>query len=219
MLMPLEPTPPNRQNDEKRIVELLDQLHVLPENDPRRPKLEDELFRLVDKHFREALKPFLLSKFGPAAGKDGAARYTAMMNDFFIKVLASRPDAFWRAKSALELRKWVSRVVSNLMIDHLRREKRHEPITDAIAPLVDERKVFFREKTGLEFAAEVLEIVEGWCQGNDPGKKRRGLVLRHRYVDGMTRAQISEQLELTTHEVRKAHDEGIAALREEIGEV
>ena len=217
MLKSPKPIPNKRAEDESRIVALLSQLHDLPEGDPRRLPWERELVGLVATHFEEALKPLLLSKFGSAAGKGGAARYTQMMNDFFVKVLSSRPDAFWRAKSAKELRKWASVVVTRQMIDHLRRENRYEADTEAIAPLVHEREVCFREKTGLEFDFGVLEIVEAWSKSTNADIKRRGLVLRHRYVDGMTRIQIAEQLDITEYDVRKAHDEGIAILREQIG--
>jgi len=203
-----------RQEDEDRIVTLLDSIHALPPGpDVRRKDLENEMFTLVDSHFREALKPSLVAKFGAAAGERGAARYTAMMNDFFVKVLAKRPDAFWRAKSATELRKWASVVDSNQIRDYLRREKRYQNAADALAPLVEEREGFFKQKTGMNFDSEILERIDALCRETDPSQRMRGWVLRHRFVDAMTRDQIADQLNVSVHAVRKALDEGVLALR------
>jgi RNA polymerase sigma factor (sigma-70 family) len=203
-----------RQEDENKIVNLLDDLHALPKgpSDERKDK-EEKLFNLVDKHLHEVLKPYLLAKFGVAAGEGGAARFTAMMNDFFTKVLEKRPDEFWRAKSATELRKWASVVISNQMCDYLRREKRYEDGFDIIAPLVEERRDFFKEKTGMNFSIRALDRINVWCGREDDGERLLGWVLRHRFVDGMTREQIADQLNISVHSVRRALDEGIDALR------
>jgi len=205
--------------DEERIVTLLDTLHSLPEkSDAARQRIEKELLELVDRHFREVLKPFLLSRFGAVAGEGGAARYTAMMNDFFTKVLNRRPEEFWRAKSAATLRKWASVVVSNQIRDYLRREKhfheKHfEEDFDIIAPLVEERRGFFQEKTDRGLTTRALDAIDSWCDSNAEVEQVQGWVLRHRFVDGMTRDQIADQLNVSVHTVRKALDAGIAALR------
>jgi DNA-directed RNA polymerase specialized sigma24 family protein len=199
-----------RQKDENRIVELLDEHLALPKGpSDRRKAIEEEIFRLVDRHLREALKPLLLARFGAAAGESGAARFTAMMNDFFTKVLEHRPDAFWRAKSATELRKWASVVISNQMRDYLRRERRF----DAMAPLIYERCEFFKEKTGMDLTIRALDLIDAWCGNEDDGKHLQGWILRHRFVDGMTREQIGDQLNMSVHTVRKALEGGIGALR------
>jgi RNA polymerase sigma factor (sigma-70 family) len=199
----------SRNQDEKRIVELLDTLHVLPAEDPRRTGAEQELFRLVDKHMREVLKPLLLGRFGAAAGESGAARFTAMMSDFFIKVLAGRPDEFWRARSASELRKWTSVVVSNLIRDHLRRENKYNNFDDGFGAFVLERRDFFMAKTSLPLSEKALDLIDKWCNGGEPS----GLVLRHRFIDGMTREQIAEHLNVSVHTVRKTLDKAMDKLR------
>jgi RNA polymerase sigma factor (sigma-70 family) len=200
--------------DEERIVTLLDTLHALPEkSDGARQRIEKEILELVDRHFREVLKPFLLSRFGAVAGEGGAARYTAMMNDFFTKVLNHRLDEFWRAKSAATLRKWASVVVSNQIRDYLRREKHFEEGFDIIAPLVEERRDFFQEKTDRRLTTRALDEIDSWCDSNAEVEQVQGWVLRHRFVDGMTRDQIADQLNVGVHTVRKALDAGIAALR------
>lgn len=207
-------SPIRRQEDEDEIVRLLDAVHTTPRDDKAgRCKLEEDLFRIVERHFREVLRPYLLAKFGATAGEGGAARYTALMNDFFIKVLDKRPDAFWRAESATELRKWVSVVVSNQMLDYLRREKRYEDVADGLAPLVEERQDFFKEKTGMVLNGEILEQIDLWCREEDSPWHLFGWVLRHRFVDGMTREGIADQLNISIHTARRALDEGIVALR------
>jgi len=209
----------SRQDDEREIVTLLNAHLALPEGpSPRRSVIESQILLLVDRHFREALKPFLLARFGAVAGEGGSARYTAMMNDFFTKVLAHRPDAFWRAKSTETLRKWASVVVSRQMIDYLRREKFYGDGFDAIAPLVEERHDFFKEKTGLDLSARALGLIDDWCGSDQEEKRMIGWVLRHRFVDGMTRDQIADQLNASVHTVRKALDAGIEALRRALGD-
>jgi DNA-directed RNA polymerase specialized sigma24 family protein len=206
--------PPHRTDDEEAILRLLDELHGLPEEvGAARRKLENQLIALVDRHFREALKPFLLHKFGAAASQGGAARYTAMINDFFVKMLAKRPDQFWRAKSARELRKFASVVVSNQMRDYLRREARQQDCYDAIAPLLAERQSFFKQKVGLDLTAPVLDEIEQMCKSSHADERLSGLALRHRFVDGMTREQIADQLNVRVHAVRVAIEKGVAALR------
>lgn len=212
-------TPPagQRQDDERRIVELLDAHLALPEGSgAERTSIEDQLLTLVDRHFREALKPFLLARFGAKAGKSGVARYTVMINDFFTKVLAHRPEAFWRAKSAETLRKWASVVVSRQMIDFLRREKFYGDGFAAIAPLVEERRDFFKQKTGMDLSARALDLIDAWCVSGTEEVRSIGWVLRHRYIDGMTREQIANQLNTSLHTVRKVHDSGIESLRREL---
>ena len=199
----------SRIQDEKRIVELLDTLHILPAEDPRQPGPSKNFSDRSDKHMREVLKPFLLDKFGAATGESGAARFTAMMNDFFIKVLDRRPDEFWRAKSAAELRKWTSVVVSNLIRDHLSREHKYNYFDDGFGAFVLERRDFFMAKTGLSLSEKVLDLIDKWCDGGEPS----GLVLRHRFIDGMTREQIAEHLNVSIHTVRKTLDKAMDELR------
>jgi RNA polymerase sigma factor (sigma-70 family) len=203
-----------RQEDEERIVTLLQALHTLPDEPiAAREAVEKDILALVDRHFRVVLKPFLLSRFGAVAGERGVIRYTAMMNDFFVKVLARRPDEFWRARDAATLRKWASVVVSNQMRDYLRRKKLFEDQFDAIAPLVEERCDFFQEKTDRELTVQALDLIDSWCKSDDKTDRSRGWVLRHRFVDGMTREQIADQLNLSVHAVRQALAAGIETLK------
>ena len=200
-----------REAHEARIAELLGMLHDLPAGpSPRRAAIETEILALVSVYLQEVLKPFLLAKYGAVLGEGGAARFTAMMNDFFIKVLEQRADPFWRANSARELSKYVSVAMTRQMIDALRRERRYQDGFDA---LIDERREFFKAKTGLDLTSEVLGVVEEWCQDTHPEQAFQGWVLRHRFVDGMTREQIAQQLKVTQHAVRLSLDQGIAALR------
>jgi DNA-directed RNA polymerase specialized sigma24 family protein len=203
-----------RREDEVRIVALLEALLSQPEGPAgRRKAIEEEIFTLVDRHFREVLKPLLLARFGAVAGEGGAARYTAMANDFFTKVLEHRHDEFWRAGSATELRKWASVVISNQIRDYLRREHRYKDGFDAIAPLVEERRDFFKQKTGVDFTIKALDLIDDWCGSEDDGRRLQGWVLRHRFVGGMTRDQIGDQLNVSVHTIRKALETGIVALR------
>jgi DNA-directed RNA polymerase specialized sigma24 family protein len=112
-------------------------------------------------------------------------------------------------KSATELRKWASVALSNQMRDYLRHEKRFQ----TFAPLFEERCKFFKEKTGMDLTIAALNVIAEWCQNGHEHQKLQGLALRHRFVDGMTREKIADQLNRSVHEVRKAIKSGIIALR------
>ena len=118
----------NSRNDEDLLIELLQQhcdLSVemqrlkeanVPADITRREALRRELkpiaeaiFELVDKYFRRELLPILTSVFGTGVvGKqlpeqrrgDQSLRYTEWMQNFFVKMLDKRPDAFWKAQTA-----------------------------------------------------------------------------------------------------------------------
>jgi RNA polymerase sigma factor (sigma-70 family) len=201
--------PRESAEDSDKIVALLAELQAIPlEDSTARKAKENEILILVDKHLREFLRGLLVRE-------GGRARFTAMLHDFFIKVLEKRPDGFWKAQTAEQLRAFVSRALTRQMIDALRREKRYQAPPEGIDAFIDECRKFFTEKTGLEFSYQILERVNSWCQSDDLSKQRRGLILRHRYVDGMTRKQISNQLGITEHLVRIEHDAAIQQLKEE----
>jgi RNA polymerase sigma factor (sigma-70 family) len=208
----MPPQGDHQSDDLSSLVELLIELHQIPlDEKARRKAIENKILTLVDAHLRDFLRTFLSARY-PAMGESGAARFTAMLNDFFIKVLERRPDGFWRAQSAEELRRFISVALTHQMIDVLRREHRYQRPKDGLDELVEERKTFFEDKTGLEFAAEVLRTVQNWCESDDPTTRLRGLILRHRYVDGMTRKQIATHLGVTEHTVRTEHDNAIREL-------
>ena len=182
--------------------------------------IEQEVLTLLDAHLREYLPFVLASVFGRAVidtGSDASIRYTAMINDLFVKVLnrKKRPDAFWRARSVKVLRSWVSVTVANQIRDHFKRKKIGKRVMEAIAALAEERQRHFFQSTGLELDEDVLEQIVRWRDGDDPRLAQLARVLLHRYIDGMTYEQISDQLDITSETLYRLREEGIRRLRAE----
>src|SRR5262249_28508494 len=136
----------------------------------------------------------------------------------FVKVLDKRPDGFWRAQSAIELRKWTSVVVSNQMRDYLRRQRRYRDLDEVLRPLIEERQAFFRQKTGMTFSSQVADVLAAGPRDAGPARQAHAWVLRHRFVDGMPRDRIADQMNLSIHAVRKLLDDAIVALRAAIAD-
>lgn len=216
--------------DEDRLIELLqshqslsEQATVLAESpapedamrrnelEPQRQKAQDDILELVETYFRRALRPVVAKVFGagvlgqPVHGKraDGSLRYTAMVNDFFVKVLDKRPDAFWKAKTAAALRTWSSVVIANQMRDYLRRKKKGQQILhDEIAPLVEQQQKYYEARHRTTFE-EFLDQLAAWESSGDETLARQARAMRHHYVDGMTWGQVAEQLGITDERLTK----------------
>jgi RNA polymerase sigma factor (sigma-70 family) len=175
---------------------------------------EDEIIILVDKYFREALRPILLKKFGKIVGShaDGTVRYTQMVKDFFIKVLEHRHEPFWKAKTARNLRNWSSRVMTNQIIDHLRRKKRTPQPRDDLATFADHRQTHFEKYNDVRFEPALLTIQQ-WLSGSEQ-EQLMAKVLLHRYVDGMDYDEIAEHLEIDKKVLYRIAEKAKKALRD-----
>ena len=179
-------------------------------------KLEDQIVSLIDEHFRDALRPGLLKVFGPGVidpNSDAASIcYTIIVNDFFTKVLAERHDAFWRAKTAKQLRTWSSVVMANQIRDYFRRKKLAPTLVDDIGTLADSRRVHFEKNNELSFEW-ALETIKQWREGSDPDFVLKGLVLQHRYIDGMPYDEIADQLDISKEKLYRVAEEAKKLLR------
>ena len=175
---------------------------------------EDEIIILVDKYFREALRPILLKKFGKVVGShsDGTVRYTQMVKDFFIKVLEHLHEPFWKAKTARNLRNWSSRVMTNQIIDHLRRKKLAPQPRDDLATFADHRQTHFEKYNDVRFE-QALFTIQQWLSGSEE-EQLMAKVLRHRYVDGMDYDEIAEHLEIDKKRLYRIAEEAKKALRD-----
>lgn len=226
--------------DEDRLLELLqthqslsDQIAVLAMSQrqadvERRSELEqqrrgaqDDILELVDKYFRQALRPVVAKVFGAGVfGKkidaerraDDDLRYTAMVNDFFVKVLDKRPDAFWKAKTAAALRTWSSVVIANQMRDYLRRKKKGQQILAELALLVEQKQKYYEERHRTTFE-EFLDQLAAWESSGDETLAQQTQAMRHRYVDGMKWSQIAEQLGITDERLTQLRQAAAERLR------
>ena len=212
--------------DELHLVELFDQAHSLRQQieeaasrdvlESQLQRIEQEIIGIVSTYFQQALRPAITKVFGrqvSSAGGDASLRYTAVINDFFVKVLETRPDAFWRAKTAKDLRTWSSVVVANQMRDYLRRKQKHREILAEIAPLVEQRQQHFRDRFGIEFDDAVLECLARWRSDEATETSQMGWVLTHRYVDGMPYDDIAQQLDIPKQSAYRLRERGIEILR------
>ena len=189
--------------DEDRLIQLLQQ-HQAGD-----VSVEGEILELVDTYFRRSLRPVVAKVFGTnvvgTPSNDGRCRYTEMVNDFFVKVLDKRPDAFWKAQTAAALRTWASVVIANQMRDTLRRQKRGQQILADILPLIEEKRAYFQERYRETFE-EFLDQLTVWERSPDKSLQLQATALRHRYVDGMTWRDIASQLQIS--------DEALTKIRE-----
>lgn len=198
-------------SDELKLAALLDQ-HRVETDAQKRADCEKQILLLVDHYFRLSLRPVMAKLFGPQMMEQGAGDsrgFTVLLNDFFVKVLESRPDEVWRARSARDLRNWSSTVMANMMRDHLRRKRRGEDILrDDIAPLYELRKKHFEQRfpSGFESMLDHLS--------NLPEQERR-LVQLH-YLDGMSWEETADELGLSKSAFYRLRTEALAKLHAEI---
>ena len=132
--------------------------------------INDAIFELVDKYFRRELLPVLTHVFGSGViGKqlpeqrrgDQSLRYTEWIQNFFVKMLDKRPDAFWKAQTAKNLRIWSSVVIANMMRDYLKRKKRGQKILADIAPLIAEKQKYFEDRYATTFEDFLNLLADG----------------------------------------------------------
>jgi len=181
----------------------------------------DAIFELVDKYFRRELLPVLTHVFGSGViGKqlpeqrrgDQSLRYTEWIQNFFVKMLDKRPDAFWKAQTAKNLRIWSSVVIANMMRDYLKRKKRGQKILADIAPLIAEKQKYFEDRYATTFE-DFLNLLADGQASDDETLHQRAAVLRLRYVDGLTWQQIALDLAITDERLTKIRQQASTDLK------
>ena len=192
--------------DEDKLIDLL-QRHQAGDH-----SVEGDILELLDTYFRRELTRVIAKGFGKnvvgSPRHEGQCRYTDMVNDFFVKILETRPDSIWKAQTAHDLRSWTSKVIRNQMIDALRRMKRGEQILEDVRSLIEQRRAYFQERyrTTLE---EFLDQISTWEASQDESLILKAAVLRHRYIDGMKWQDIAAQL--------GTNDEALTKIRKQVG--
>ena len=192
-------------------------------------KIRRQCIEVVDVYFRKALRPVLAQRF-PQKGlqappnnqdvysNDAIARYTELINDFFVQVLSMSDDEFWRRKTVIELRNYASIAISRDMIDVIRRRRKQEPLDDDVihstfedqlAAEVEQR--FVADKLTLE-PADALHKVDEWERSSDEESRTLAALIRHKYVSGMTMDQIADDLGVSKATAYRLHKEAIARL-------
>lgn len=222
--------------DEDKLIDLLqqhrdrsDKLRELseataPQDLARRAVLREELkpiseatFELVDEYFRRELLPILTSVFGTGVVTRGdqSLRYTEWMQNFFVKMLDKRPDAFWKAQTAKDLRVWSSVVIANMMRTYLRRRKLGQTILHELAPLITEKQTYFENRYETSFE-DLLDLLKTRESSDDENELLQATVLRRRYVEGQTWQVIAEDLGLKDEQLTKIRQQANRILQKKL---
>lgn len=205
----------SERSDEAALVLLLDQRRV--ESDERkRSDIEQQILVMIDRYFRLSIRPMMSHIFGNEVlhdHQDSSLRYTVMMNDFFVKVLESRPDEIWRATTARELRNWASTVMANQMRDYLRRKKRGQEIVNAeIVPLYENRRQHFEKRFGDRFD-EFLELLEEGMQALNDTHQR---LLKLHYLDGLNWEDTAAELGVSKSDFYRQREAALERLKQQL---
>ncbi|WP_197454799.1 RNA polymerase sigma factor [Stieleria varia] len=184
----------------------------------RDPELEDAIYRFLYRELRRVAA--VLPGLGPKAldrNADHSARFTAVLNKAFLRILERYPDRLLRAKARNQLTGYVSKTMSSMMLNHYARKERYQkvlqdvvqdlPMHDQegdqlIAGLTEDRGAYFQNRTGIEFAIG-LRVLKQWDESDDLEERSRAMVMRFRYVDGFGYAEIAERLSITKQNVER----------------
>ncbi|MFN7734058.1 MAG: RNA polymerase sigma factor [Pirellula sp.] len=202
----------NEDAVEQELTDLIRQFNEAMGADPVDPavvqSIEVKIFEVIAVYLRMALKPTLARVFGKgvySSREDSSVRFSAMLNDLFVKILDKEKHVALRLATAKHLRNWCSRVVVNQMIDHVRRKKVESRALSDIAPLYDVRKSAFSTRFGETFD-DFLEIIQDWYRHPDEEVRQDAWLLELHYVMGMNWQEVCDVMGLpktTFYEVRK----------------
>ena len=140
---------------------------------------------------------------------DVTARFTSVLNKAFERILEKYQDKLARAENARELRGYVSSVMSSIMLNHYGRKTRFAAILnklglteeeerkrqEALGTLIAERASHFESRTGIQYK-KFLDRLQTWAKSDDLGLQQLEMVLRLRYVDGMSHEDVASQMEI-----------------------
>lgn len=206
-------------SDEQRLADLLDQRRQGGGQDEASTgRLDREIVEIVYRHLYEALRPQMLARYGATVGQGHAGtRFTELLNEFFVRVLDRFPDLVAKLRTARDLRSYVSRAMTNLMLDRCRRAKHERSCDDELLGcLADERQQHLnRECPGLRYEA-VLETLAAWTAGNKP-QQRMAEVIRREFVSGDRADAIERDLEISQSEFYRLRAAALNELRKTLG--
>lgn len=206
-------------SDEQRLAQLLDQRrHANRQDDDQTQGLDREIVDIVYRHLYQALRPQMVARYGATvSGQRADTRFTELLNEFFVRVLERFSDLVARARSARDLRNYVSRAMTNLMIDRCRRAKYERCGDDELLGcLVDERQQYLdRECPGLGYAA-VLETLAAWAAGTKQ-QQRMAEVIQREFVSGDRAQDIERDLEISKSEFYRLRTAALSELRRTLG--
>lgn len=186
----------------------------------RRKEVGDEIGEIIDTYFRRSIRPMLTKVFGAKVvgqtdANNGALQFTAMVSEFFVKVLQKRPDAFWKAQTAHDLRTWASVVIANQMRTYLKRKQRGQQILAEIAPLVAQRQSYFEDRYAMTFE-DFLNLLATKEADGDSSQQLAARAWRHRYVDGMKWGDIAQDLGISDDTLLRIRKDAESQLKKKL---
>lgn len=158
--------------------------------------------------------------------RDGANRYTSLLNKAFLRIIEKYPDKLMQTRTRQQLTGYVSRTMSNLMLNHYKREDKlreimqqlglseaeNSQVRDILSHLAEDKADYFEYRTSLPFARG-LEMIHRWDQSADPIENSRAAVLRLRYVDGLSYDEIAREMSVDRPTVEKLLEQAKYHLR------
>lgn len=175
---------------------------------PRDPELEGLIYQFLYRELRGVAA--VLPGLGWQANhprQDVSCRFTSVLNKAFLRIIEKSPDKLMQSKSRKQLTGYVSRTMSNMMLNHYKRkgtfktimqklglnEAEDAQVRDILSNLAEEKAKYFEQRTGMTFS-QGLEVIDRWDQSDDPNHNARADVLRLRYVDGLSYDDIAREM-------------------------
>ncbi len=182
---------------------------------PRDPLLESDIYSFLYRELRGVAA--VLPGMGWMANHpkaDVSCRFTSVLNKAFLRILEKSPNELMRARSRQQLTGYVSKTMSNLMLNHYRRKgifrriaaqlgmtsEEDAQVRDILTHLTKEKAEYFESRTGVSFQ-QGLELIRQWDDSPDPVVKARGQVLRLRYVDSLSYDDIAADMAMSKTDV------------------
>lgn len=211
---------PREVQIEQRITELIHQFHECkarhPDDVQATRDIEKQIFDAIAEYLSLVLRPTLTRVFGNSVvspTQDSSFRFSAVLNDLFVKILDREKHAALRLSTAKHLRSWCSRVIVNQMIDHIRRKKVEDRALSEIAPLYDIRKSMYTTRFGESFD-DILGIIEDWNENANENLRQYAKVLELHYIIGMSWREVCDELEMPKSTFYEVRDRAIERLKE-----
>jgi DNA-directed RNA polymerase specialized sigma24 family protein len=188
------------------------------QHDDETNRLERDIVEIVYRHLYEALRPQIVARYGATVGgKHASTRFTELLNEFFVRVLERFPDVLAKTRTARDLRNYVSRAMTNLMVDRCRRAKHERSDDDELRGcLVDDRQQHLnRECPGLIYG-EVLETLTAWAGGTRQ-QQRMAEVIQREFVSGDHAEAVQRDLGISKSEFYRLRSAALNELRRAVG--
>lgn len=196
-------------------------------NGSRDLELESDIYHFLYRELRSVAT--ILPGFGKQTinkRADVSCRFTSVLNKAFLRIIEKYPDKLMQAKSRKQLTGYVSRTMSNMMLSHYKRKGDFRRIVeklgltdiedaqvrDILCHLADEKAEYFEQRTGVSFSRG-LELIRQWDESTDPDQNARAVVLRLRYVDGLSYNDIASEMKTDRSNVENVLEQAKYHLR------